>query len=140
MLLELKSIRRWVAKVQSVVDDYMASNRGQNALNADESMDTSCNRLFNHYVKQVNKFTKIYRKKSQVFHFFIFFQISVFLEVLRFHNLALIRLQDFTKALNKLQQQDSEHARTPAFARCVHAMVVMAQVLIIYIFLHFLFN
>jgi hypothetical protein len=164
-------LRRWLSQVDSLVNNYVAirSNSQQEAAttatDGDEQqptalptaqqqqpslLESTLRDIYNRHVKGVSGGLGQEREIYCTARTCVYLQVSMYLEVLRYHNTALIRLIDMTRALDKawptaaastttatasggrqLQQQKQpiRHRGSAAeLERCVHALVIMMQV------------
>uniref|UniRef100_A0A1I8AZN0 leucine--tRNA ligase n=1 Tax=Meloidogyne hapla TaxID=6305 RepID=A0A1I8AZN0_MELHA len=108
---QAKSLKRWLELFRTLVDGYInkrmnANDVGTQPTDSDKS-ETVFRDIYNKHVKAV----------------------SMYMEVLRYHNTALIRLIDMTKAVNKEWSANPDLAKTsPELERCLFSIVVMAQI------------
>ncbi|KAL3125390.1 hypothetical protein niasHT_002118 [Heterodera trifolii] len=117
---QLKTINRWVLRVRTVVDNYVTERQRALSMATNDAVDQNAveqaDRTFlNHHTNYVKK-------------------ISSYLDGFQSHNMALTRLHHFTKALvteaKALSKGGSSIVlgHSAEFERCIHSMLVMAQV------------
>nr|CAD2190003.1 unnamed protein product [Meloidogyne enterolobii] len=109
---QAKSLKRWLELFKTFVDGYVNKRINVNISGTTLPIDSDKTETF---------FRDIYNKHVKA--------ISMYMEVLRYHNTALIRLIDMTKAVHKEFSANPDLAQTsPELERCLFAIVVMSQI------------
>ncbi|KAI6241419.1 Leucyl-tRNA synthetase [Aphelenchoides fujianensis] len=105
---DLKGLRKWIERMEWVVDAYVRQRRSLAAQPAVERVTPQREEFF-----------------RENFNYFVR-NVSICLEVLNVHNTAIARLQGLTNTLRKIDPEEA--GRSVELERCIHALVVMLQV------------